>query len=145
MGLWRSIIHGCLVKIDECGVLIVGESGSGKTTICLELAKRGHTFIADDAVEIERINGKVTGRSPDTIAGKVAIRGKGIAEIQRKADYGTHLDNVSINLVFNLSRSSRTELDYENMFGAIPNHSLQTINVMRSADFIEQIATTHGT
>ena len=140
----RSIIHGCLVKIDECGVLIVGESGSGKTTICLELARRGHTFIADDAVEIEHLDDKITGRSPDATAGKVAIRRKGIVTIQRNAD-DVDVENARIDLIFNLSESGGTGSINEVIFGGISNHTLQPIDVTCSADFIEQIATTHGT
>ena len=144
MDLGRFIIHGCLVKIDGRGVLIVGESGSGKTTICLELAKRGHTFIADDSVEIESITGKFTGCSPIATHGKVAIRKNGIVDIKQKDDYGTLSDCVSINLIVNLSASNETDLRSQIFFGEISKHSLRAKDAMSSADIIEQLTASHG-
>ena len=70
----RAIIHGCLVAIDRVGVLIVGDAGVGKTTVCLELERLGHNFIADDAVLIRRIETDLVGSAPPETAGRVAVR-----------------------------------------------------------------------
>ncbi|MDZ4163701.1 MAG: hypothetical protein U1C55_01095 [Smithellaceae bacterium] len=70
---------GCLVKIRGLGVLITGESGIGKTACSLELVARGHLWVSDDAVALERrADGNLYGRSPERTRNLLAIRGKGI-------------------------------------------------------------------
>lgn len=77
------IRHGCMVDINGVGVLIQGESGIGKSEAVLELIKRGHRMIADDAVEIKRLNEKLLkGSSPEILWEYMEIRGVGIVNIK---------------------------------------------------------------
>ncbi len=55
-------LHGVLVDVYGVGMLITGESGIGKSETALELIKRGHRLVADDAVDIKRIDGELHGK-----------------------------------------------------------------------------------
>ena len=78
-----SSIHGVLLEICGSGVLIVGRSGVGKSECALELIKRGHRFISDDAVEIKRLdNSNIVGKSPSNIRNFLELRGVGIIDIK---------------------------------------------------------------
>ncbi|MCL2218107.1 MAG: HPr(Ser) kinase/phosphatase, partial [Defluviitaleaceae bacterium] len=75
----RITMHGCLLDIYGVGTLIVGESGVGKSETALELIKRGHRFIADDAVEVRRVSSEtLIGSCPANIRYFLELRGIGI-------------------------------------------------------------------
>ncbi len=75
----RITRHGVLVEVLGEGVLIVGDSGVGKSETAVELIKRGHRLIADDAVEIRKVSSKtVIGQAPDNIRHFIEVRGVGI-------------------------------------------------------------------
>ena len=77
----RITRHGVLVEVYGEGVLITGESGAGKSETAIELIKRGHRLIADDAVEIRKINDRtLRGNSPSNIRHFVELRGIGIID-----------------------------------------------------------------
>lgn len=79
----RITIHGCLVDINGVGVLIQGESGIGKSEAVLELVKRGHRMVADDAVEIHKVSEKTLyGKAAATVKDYLEIRGIGIVDIK---------------------------------------------------------------
>jgi HPr kinase/phosphorylase len=76
--------HGVLIEIYGEGVLVVGESGIGKTETAVELIKRGHRLVADDAVDLRRVSGAtIMGSAPENLRNYVEIRGIGIIDIQR--------------------------------------------------------------
>ena len=78
----RITMHGVLVDIYGEGVLITGESGIGKSETALELIRRGHRFVADDAVEIKKVsNQSLVGTSPDVIRHLIELRGIGIIDV----------------------------------------------------------------
>lgn len=80
----RITRHGVLVEVYGEGVLITGESGAGKSETAIELIKRGHRLIADDAVEIRKINERtLRGNSPSNIRHFVELRGIGIIDARR--------------------------------------------------------------
>lgn len=80
----RITRHGVLVEVLGEGVLIVGDSGVGKSETAVELIKRGHRLIADDAVEIRKVSSKtVVGQAPDNIRHFIEVRGVGIINAQR--------------------------------------------------------------
>ncbi len=80
----RITRHGVLVEVLGEGVLIVGDSGVGKSETAVELIKRGHRLIADDAVEIRRVSSKtVVGQAPDNIRHFIEVRGVGIINARR--------------------------------------------------------------
>ncbi|MCA4985840.1 HPr kinase/phosphorylase, partial [Clostridioides difficile] len=71
-------LHGVLVDVYGIGMLITGESGIGKSETALELIKRGHRLVTDDAVDIKEIDGDLIGRSPEITFGMLEVRGMGI-------------------------------------------------------------------
>ena len=82
----KTQIHGVLMDIDGIGVLITGKSGIGKSEAALELVHRGHRLVADDAVEIKKIDNKLYGSCPENIRYFMEIRGIGIINV--KSMYG---------------------------------------------------------
>lgn len=65
------------------GVLMMGDSGIGKSETAIELLKRGHRLVADDAVEIQRVSGSLWGTAPEMIRHYIEIRGVGVIDVQR--------------------------------------------------------------
>ncbi len=77
-------IHGVLLEIYGEGVLIIGDSGIGKSETAIDLVKRGHRLIADDAVEISKVSSKtLVGKSPELIKYYAELRGVGIVDVRR--------------------------------------------------------------
>jgi HPr kinase/phosphorylase len=80
----RVTRHGVLVEVHGEGILLLGESGVGKSETAMELVKRGHRLIADDAVEIRRVSAKtLVGSSPENIRHFMELRGIGIINVRR--------------------------------------------------------------
>lgn len=99
----RRTRHGVLVEVYGEGVLIMGESGVGKSETAIELVKRGHRLVADDAVEIKRVSDKtLVGTSPDVIRHFVELRGIGIIDIKEIFGMGAVKDTENINLIIHL-------------------------------------------
>ena len=74
-------LHGVLVDVYGIGILITGESGIGKSETALELIKRGHRLVTDDAVDIKEIDGELIGTSPRITIGMLEVRGIGIIDV----------------------------------------------------------------
>ncbi len=99
----RITRHGVLVEVYGEGLLIVGDSGIGKSETAIELVKRGHRLIADDAVEIKRVSAKtLVGSAPAIIKHYVELRGIGIVDVCRIFGMGAVKDTEKIDLVINL-------------------------------------------
>ncbi len=99
----RATLHGVLVDVYGVGVLITGESGVGKSEAALELVKRGHQLVADDVVDVCRVNeNSLTGESPETVRHFMEIRGIGIIDIKAMYGIGAVLTSKSIDLVVHL-------------------------------------------
>ena len=99
----RITRHGVLVEVYGEGVLLLGDSGVGKSETAIELVKRGHRLIADDAVEIKRVSATtLVGRAPDLIRHYVELRGIGIVDVRRLFGVGSVKETEKINLVINL-------------------------------------------
>jgi HPr kinase/phosphorylase len=95
--------HGVLVDIYGEGVLILGESGVGKSETAVELIKRGHRLIADDAVEIRRVaENKLEGSSPELIRHYMELRGIGVVDVRRLFGTGAVMDSCQITLIVNV-------------------------------------------
>lgn len=71
-------VHGVLVDVYGIGILIRGSSGIGKSETALELIKRGHRLVADDAVEIRQVENSLIGNSPELLKNLLEIRGLGV-------------------------------------------------------------------
>ena len=99
----RSTMHGVLLDVYGLGVLLTGESGVGKSEAALELIKRGHQLVADDVIEIKKVNeNRLIGESPETIRHFMEIRGIGIIDIRQMYGIGAVLMNKSIDIVIHL-------------------------------------------
>ena len=92
--------HGVLVEVYGEGILILGDSGIGKSETAIELIKRGHRLIADDAVEISRVSEKtLVGKAPSIIKHYMELRGIGIIDVQRIFGAGAVKETEKIQLV----------------------------------------------
>ena len=95
----RITRHGVLCEVYGEGVLIIGESGAGKSETAVELIKRGHRLIADDAVEIRRTDANtLLGSSPNNIRHFIELRGIGIINARRLFGMGSVKDTEKINM-----------------------------------------------
>ncbi|MDE5737543.1 MAG: HPr(Ser) kinase/phosphatase [Oscillospiraceae bacterium] len=96
----RITRHGVLIEIDGEGVFLTGESGVGKSETAIELVKRGHRLVADDAVEIRKVsNISLVGSSPDNIRHFLELRGIGIINARRLFGMGAVKMTEKIDLV----------------------------------------------
>ena len=99
----RITRHGVLVEVYGEGILLLGDSGVGKSETAIELIKRGHRLIADDAVEIKRVSATtLVGRAPELIRHYVELRGIGIVDVRRLFGMGSVKETEKIDLVINL-------------------------------------------
>ena len=99
----RITRHGVLVEVYGEGLLILGESGVGKSETAIELIKRGHRLIADDAVEIRRVSSKtLVGTAPENIRHFIELRGIGIINARRIFGMGAVKQTEKIDMVINM-------------------------------------------
>lgn len=99
----RITRHGVLVEVYGEGLLLLGDSGVGKSETAIELIKRGHRLIADDAVEIRRVSAKtLVGQAPEIIRHYVELRGIGIVDVRRLFGMGAVKNTERIDLVIKL-------------------------------------------
>lgn len=111
----RITRHGVLIEVYGEGVLIVGESGVGKSETAIELVKRGHRLVADDAVEIRKVSNKsLVGSSPDNIRHFLELRGVGIINTRRLFGMGAVKVTEKIDLVVELEPWDPTKV-YDRM------------------------------
>lgn len=116
----RITRHGVLVEVYGEGILIMGDSGVGKSETAIELVKRGHRLIADDAVELRRVSDRtIFGTAPENIRHFIELRGVGIINIARVFGSGAVKMSEKIDLVVHLEpwnkekNYSRTGLETE--------------------------------
>ncbi|WP_317367792.1 HPr(Ser) kinase/phosphatase [uncultured Tyzzerella sp.] len=99
----RVTMHGVLVDIYGEGVLIIGESGVGKSETALELIKRGHRLVADDAVEIKKVShNTLVGSCPEIIRYFIELRGIGIINVKQMFGVQSVKDTQGIDLIIKL-------------------------------------------
>ena len=97
--------HGVLVEVYGMGLLLTGESGVGKSEAAIELLKRGHRLIADDAVELRAIDvNNVEGTSPELIRHYVELRGIGVVDVRQIFGVGAVKSAQIIHLIVNLEQ-----------------------------------------
>ena len=95
----QTRLHGVLVDVYGIGILITGESGIGKSETALELIKRGHRLVTDDAVDIKEIDGELIGTSPKITIGMLEVRGIGIIDVTSLYGLSSVQESKGINLV----------------------------------------------
>lgn len=102
--------HGVLVEVYGEGILLMGESGVGKSETAIELVKRGHQLIADDAVIIKKINSTdLVGTSPEIIRHFIELRGVGIVNVRRIFGMGAVKERSFIDMVVNIENWDSTK------------------------------------
>lgn len=98
-----TTLHGVLIEVNGIGILIFGESGVGKSETALELVKRGHRLVADDAVQIKKVDEyTLVGNAPEIIRYFLEIRGIGILDVAKLYGMGAVRDKKVIDLVVQL-------------------------------------------
>ncbi len=110
----RTSMHGVFMDILGLGVMITGESGLGKSELGLELISRGHGLVADDAVDLYRINQTtIEGRCPDLLQNLLEVRGIGLLDI--KAIFGETAvrRKMRLKMIVHLVRRETLEYEYE--------------------------------
>ena len=106
----RITRHGVLVEVYGEGILILGESGVGKSETAVELVKRGHRLIADDAVELRRVSNRtIVGTSPENIRHFIELRGIGIINVARVFGSGAVKASERVDLVVGLQHWDKTK------------------------------------
>lgn len=144
-----TTMHGVLVDVYGVGVLIVGESGVGKSETALELIKRGHRLISDDAVDIKRKEeGNLKGTAPELIRHFLEIRGIGILDIKRLFGVGSVRNSKTIDLVIELEywdekkEYDRTGLDeeYTDILGTKMSKIIVPVKPGRNISMIVEVA-----
>ena len=107
----RITRHGVLVDIYGEGILLLGDSGIGKSETAIELLKRGHRLIADDAVEIKRVSSKtLVGSAPEIIRHFVELRGIGIVDIRRVFGMGAIKLSEKVDLIVKLEHWDKNKV-----------------------------------
>ncbi|MFZ9254600.1 MAG: HPr(Ser) kinase/phosphatase, partial [Hylemonella sp.] len=110
----RTTQHGVLMDILGLGVLITGESGLGKSELGLELISRGHGLVADDAVELWRVDqANIEGRCPELLRNLLEVRGIGLLDIRAIFGETAVRRKMRVKLIVHLVRRETLERDYE--------------------------------
>lgn len=107
-------LHGTLVDIYGMGVFITGVSGIGKSEATLELLKRGHRLVADDAVDISAVDGVLRGRCPEITFGMMEVRGLGIIDVSALYGLSTMIPTKRIDFIIHLEYW-RDDGDYDRL------------------------------
>lgn len=123
----RITRHGVLVEVYGEGCLLIGDSGVGKSETAIELIKRGHRLVADDAVEILRTSAStLVGQSPQNIRHFIELRGIGIINARQLFGMGAIKSNEKLDLVINLELWDSTKV-YDRM--GLANEYMEILGV----------------
>ena len=99
----RITLHGVLVELYGEGILILGDSGVGKSETAIELVKRGHRLIADDAVEIKKVSPhELVGSAPPVLKHYIELRGIGVINVAKLFGMGAVKESSNIDLIINM-------------------------------------------
>ena len=112
----RTTMHGVFMDILGLGVMITGESGLGKSELGLELISRGNGLVADDAVDLFRINqNTIEGRCPELLLNLLEVRGIGLLDIRAIFGETAVRRKMRLKLIVHLVRRETLERDYERL------------------------------
>jgi HPr kinase/phosphorylase len=112
----RTTMHGVFMDILGLGVMITGESGLGKSELGLELISRGNGLVADDAVDLYRINQTtIEGRCPELLENLLEVRGIGLLDIRAIFGETAVRRKMRLKLIVHLVRKETLERDYERL------------------------------
>ena len=139
-------MHATLLEIYGRGVLITGISGIGKSEIALELIRRGHRLIADDRVEISKVNNELIGVCPELTTGIMEVRGIGIIDVTRVFGINAYKEKEKINVFVDLVKLSANHeferlgnnIQYKELLGVqVPYTMIPVSDGRNMADIIE--------
>ncbi|MBE6773491.1 MAG: HPr(Ser) kinase/phosphatase [Ruminococcaceae bacterium] len=145
----RITRHGVFVEVYGEGVLILGDSGVGKSETAVELIKRGHRLIADDAVEIKKTGSKtIVGSAPDNIRHFIELRGIGIINARRIFGMGSVKLNEKIDMVIQLEPWDSEKVydrmgienEYTDILGVHVPHTVVPVKPGRNLAVIIEVA-----
>ena len=130
----RITLHGVLCEVYGEGVLITGESGVGKSETAIELVKRGHRLVADDAVELKKVSDKsLVGTAPESIRHFIEIRGIGIIDVRRIFGMGSIKETEKIDLIIKLEawdpKKQYDRLGLVTEYSELLGHQIPTLNI----------------
>lgn len=101
----RVTMHGVFVEVYGEGILLIGDSGVGKSETAIELLKRGHRLVADDAVDIKRVSAKsLVGSAPELIRYFMELRGIGVVDVRRLFGMSAVKPTEKVDLIVNLEK-----------------------------------------
>lgn len=123
-------LHGVLVDVSGIGILITGESGIGKSETALELIKRGHRLVTDDAVDIREIDGQLIGSSPKITVGMLEVRGIGIIDVTTLYGVSSVVPEKEIKLVMHFEHW-KDDNDYDRLGTADETMEILGINIKK--------------
>ena len=126
--------HGTMVEVYGEGILITGESGVGKSETAIELVKRGHRLIADDAVEIKKISyNTLFAQSPPLIQHILEIRGIGVVDVMRLFGMGAIKSRQELDLIINIEAwqdgMMYDRLGLENQYSSLLGVQIPTLKI----------------
>ncbi len=130
----RVTRHGVLVEVYGEGILILGDSGIGKSETAMELLKRGHRLVADDAVEIKSVSDiTLVGSSPDLIRYLIELRGIGIVDVRQIFGMGAVKETSKIDLVVQLEKWNEQKqydrLGIDDQFYELLDHKIPSVTI----------------
>lgn len=143
----RSEVHGTLVNIFGVGVLLIGRSGIGKSEAAIDLVKKGHLFVADDAIRIHAMGNSLYGEPTQISKNFVAIKGVGILNVAQMFGYEKVIPYSKIDIVMEMYNDMNiidrtfnylkrpTFKEYEKI--KLRKYNLSIITGLRAADIIE--------
>lgn len=120
--------HGTLIEVFGVGILLIGKPGVGKSEIAIELIRRGHIFVGDDAIDIARFGSVIRGRSSELTKGFIEVRGLGILDFNKTFGYHKMVDSTQIQVIIELVETSKNIDTYERI-GKINYKKLLDINL----------------
>lgn len=123
----RVTRHGVLVEIYGQGIFITGDSGIGKSETAIELVKRGHRLVADDAVELKKISSsQLLGSAPEVLRHYIELRGIGVINVAKLFGMGAVKENSAIDLIINIVHWKDGEI-YDRL--GLENHYTEILGV----------------
>ncbi len=148
-----TMVHGSLVSIFGLGVLILGDSGVGKSEVTIELVKKGHIFIGDDAIKIIRVGSRLLGESEPITQDFIEVRGLGILNFSRVFGTEKIIESTDISIVVmlkkvdgnpkNFERLGEVQRKYELMNMELPCYEIPVVQGRDLAEIIETAVTDH--
>lgn len=95
----NTLFHGTLLEIYGQGVILMGKSGIGKSEVALELIKKGHRLVADDAIIINQIGHEIHGHAPAHLKYFLEVRGIGLIDVYKMFGINSIADHKTIRYV----------------------------------------------